>query len=91
MGEPIARSKAEPIENHERAVIARLLQASVEVLTDERIDARDAHLVLRALCQAWDRCMLAVRRGAPWILERETAWLDRRIEEIIKTRAEMKS
>ncbi len=84
----IARVKNEPIESHERAVIGRLLQASIEVLLNDHIDSRDSHLVLRAMTQTFERCHLAVRRAAPWVVERETAWLDRRIEEIIAARAD---
>ncbi len=84
----VATVKTEPVESHERAVIARLLQACTEVLTDSRIDSRDRHLVLRALTQTLDRGMLAVRRGHPWVVERITAELDRSVETIIKERAE---
>ena len=83
----IARSKTEPIERHERAVIGRLLQACVEALRDERIDASQGHLVLRKLTETLDRSMLAIRRGHPWVVERITAELGTYIEGLVKPRA----
>jgi hypothetical protein len=83
----IARSKTEPIERHERAVIGRLVQACVEALRDERIDSRDGHLVLRQLTDTLDRSMLAIRRAHPWVVERITTELERFIEHLVKPRA----
>jgi hypothetical protein len=84
----IARVKSEPIESHERAVIARLLQALHEVLTDERLDPRDKIPVLHAITDTVDRSIPAIRNANPWVVERITAELDRRIEQIITTRQE---
>ncbi len=78
------RDSTEPITPHERAAIARLLQACCEVLQDERIRPEDGRKVLRQLLTTLDRGMLAVRREHPWIVERITSELDRFVETLIK-------
>ncbi len=79
-----ARVKVDPIEAHERAVIARLLQASCEALQQERIDSGDDRLVLQQLMSTLDRAMIAIRRGQPWVIERLTFELDRDVKALIE-------
>jgi hypothetical protein len=73
---------------HERAAVARLLEATREHLLDRRVPRAERHRLLAYLVTMLDQASLAVRQGyRAHLLDRLTADLDRFVAELVGDQA----
>ena len=70
---------------HERAAVARLMEASREALLDGQVPRAERHRLLAYLITVLDQAALAVRQGyRAHLLDRLTADLDRFVAGLIE-------
>ena len=72
-----------PLGSHERASVARLLEASRDALDDQRLDYIDRSRLAAYLVGQFDQAALAIRQGhREYLLDRITGELDRVREQL---------